>query len=150
MAEIELRGFDEAQRLLNPDLDQAQKAAALAIAQEAQDRIAPYPSAPPRNGNTWYERGYGTRRQNKDGSISGIKTSENLGRSWGIVERGNAVILANKASYSGLVQSQDQQAGVHERTGWKTDEGVVEEMEQDGTIADISEAAISHALGVSQ
>jgi len=72
--------------------------------------------------NTWYERGYGTRRVRKDGSIIGYPTSEELGRSWTtrVEQQGMRGVVGNKVSYGPFVQDEDEQAPFHKARGWRT------------------------------
>ena len=98
---------------------------------DIKDDVAIYPPASEANQprswtsggpNTWYERGYGTRRVRKDGSIVGYQTSEELGRSWTtrVEQGGMRGVVGNKVSYGPFVQDEDEQAPFHKETGWRT------------------------------
>ena len=72
--------------------------------------------------NTWYERGYGTKRIRKDGSIVGYQTSEVLGDHWTkrVEQGGMRGVVGNKVSYGPFVQDEDEQAPFHKEAGWRT------------------------------
>lgn len=75
--------------------------------------------------NTWYVRGFGTRRVRKDGSIGGRQTSQTLGRRWTTRVADTWAKIGNNASYAMYVQDEDMQAAFHKERGWVTvqDEG---------------------------
>ena len=77
----------------------------------------------------WYERGYGSRWMNADGSVGGSRTSETLGRRWAsdVSANGMSATVGNNASYAPLVQGKEQ-AWYHNRTGWRTTVEAVKEM----------------------
>ena len=80
--------------------------------------------------NTWYQRGWGTKRIRKDGGITGYMTSEELGKQWtkGKVRRtsyGYLGTTGNRVTYARWVQDADKQAHFHKARGWKTVQGVV-------------------------
>jgi hypothetical protein len=77
----------------------------------------------------WYERGYGSRWQRKDGTVGGRKTSETLGRKWTTKkrDRGLTWIIGNNVSYGEYVQDRGKQAKFHKRRGWKTIQDVAEQ-----------------------
>ena len=155
---IKIAGLDELQRKLGADFRPAMRGATRAIAAELQGEIAPYPPTTEANrprsdiatrrALPWYERGYGTRYLLKGGGMGGRKTSETLGRRWGIERRGSiGSVLGNIASYSPYVHSEEKQAKFHGRWGWVTDEDAVKKVERDGTIKRIVSDAVMHALG---
>lgn len=93
----------------------------------------------PRPGQSFYERGYGTRYASLAGNISpGSKTSEDLKKRWGIERRrsGFTVVIGNNASYAPFVHSEEKQAYFHGNRGWKTDKTVLEQ-EKDGVLRDL-------------
>jgi len=152
-ATVRLVGLDDLQKKLGADFKPAMRGATKAIAAEIQGKIAPYPPATSANrpagpGSRWYERGFGSRYQRKDGIRSGRKTSETLGRRWGIQSQGRiGAVLGNLATYSPYVHSAEKQAKIHGKRGWVTDEEAIEKVERAGTIRRIVEDAIMHALG---
>lgn len=131
--EMSIEGLDELFKRLDgiadPNLGQTMLVAG---GEHLRGVIAQYPPATaanqPRPGQTWYERGYGTRWGRKDGSIGGRKSSEALGRGWNVqAESARRVVVANSASYGPLVQSAQHQAPFHAARGWITDEQVIEQ-----------------------
>jgi hypothetical protein len=149
---IEVEGLEPLIRDLSADLSPALTAVTKAIAAEAQDRIAPYPPAteaksPSNPAGRWYERGFGPKWRRKDGSVGGRKTSETLGRRWSIKSAPQQATLTNLASYSNVVHGAEEQASFHATRGWRADEGVADEIVDDGTVARMVEAAIAKKLG---
>lgn len=145
---ITAEGFRELIRQLMIDMAPQLQAAALVIASEIQDRIAPYPPPPPWAGQTtrWYERGYGPRWRRADGSVGGRKTSEMLGRRWDIQEKPLGAELRNLASYSGYVHGARTQSKLMDQLAWKTDAIAIGEVERLGIIEREVEAAIRRTL----
>lgn len=96
------------------------KASALHI----KGKVDQYPAASEANtpGDHWYERGYGSRWQRKDGSFGGKRSSETLGRKWTIAEvnGGLGAIIGNNVSYGPFVQDEDKQASFHGARDWPT------------------------------
>ncbi len=156
-ATVRIVGLDDLQRRLGADFKPAMRGATRAIALEIQGEIAPYPpsteanrprsSLATRRALPWYERGYGTRWHRRDGTVGGRKTSETLGRRWGIKRSGGTgAVLGNIASYSPYVHSHDKRAKFHKRRGWVSDEEAIKDVERAGTIERIVRDAIMHAL----
>jgi hypothetical protein len=56
--------------------------------------------------------------------------------------------LENRASYAGFVHDADDQAWFHHDHGWKTDEGVADQIVNDGIVARMAEQALKKALGL--
>jgi len=152
-ATVKLVGLDSLQRKLGADFKPAMRAASKAIALEIQGEIAPYPPATSANrpkgpGSKWYERGFGTKWMLKDGTVRGKKTSQTLGRRWGIKGKGAiGAVLGNIATYSPYVHSHEEQAKYHGKRGWVTDEKAVERVERRGTVRRIVEDAVMKAMG---
>lgn len=64
--------------------------------------------------------------------------SQKVGQSWGVTKFGNTgAIAGNRATYSHFVQSAAHQTGMHEATGWPTDEQAVEELDRGNRIPKI-------------
>ena len=102
----------------------------------------------------WYERGYGPRWLINDKSrggrrakatakargfsgfgVGGRKTSEELGRNWTVSRYGDTgALLSNKVSYAHWVHSADDQAWMHKRTGWQTDQQAIDRLNVSGDI----------------
>jgi hypothetical protein len=145
---VRIEGDAPLARALAQDLDGTLRAIAQAVAAEAQDRIAPYPQAPSYAGRRrWYQRGYGWKWRRKDGTVDGRQTSEMMGRRWVVQPWGSrGVMLRNLASYSGQVQSAEGQPPIFRSIGWKTDQGVVDEMERDGTAERLAAQALRGAI----
>lgn len=69
--------------------------------------------------------------------------SERLGSRWTVRSGTNRVIVANNASYAGLVQG-DEQTHYHKETGWRTGRDVVTR-DRDEIVKEISDA---YAIGI--
>lgn len=147
---------DNAQRALAAmvgRIAQAVPATTAAVANEVHRRISSYPPAteanrPPAEGSQrrgWYQRGYGPRwRRGK--RVGGRRSSEMLGRKWLFQRRGTAIVLSNAASYAQYVHGAKDQPEFHARRGWRTDEDVRTQMENDGTIRRIATLYLRKAL----
>jgi hypothetical protein len=104
--------------------------AAMAWAKQTKRILVEYP--PENVGNRpnlgrWYQRGYGPRWKRKDGSIGGMKTSQMLSRKWALVQETWGALVGSPVTYAHWVHSSKEQAAVHKRHGWKTDERAVTE-----------------------
>lgn len=90
-----------------------------------------YPPSPDKNkspGNTWYDRGYGSRWMRADGSIGGRQTSEDLGQSWtSKVTSPTSGVVSNDTSYGPWVQDPQKQSSRMNAIGWKTTDDIIEE-----------------------
>lgn len=152
MSSIELHGDQIIAQQLRRNLAPAISAGSVAIAKEAEGRIAAYPTQPkPKHPNRYYQRGYGMRYRRADGSLVGKKTSESLGKRWSVRRRGLGAVLANSASYGPYVHrfgpGKPKQTQQHAQTGWRTDESVAREVETDGTAEELLGLAIVKVLG---
>lgn len=149
---IRITGLDNARRLLGTNFNGVLKSATKAIALEVQGTIAPYPPAteansPSNDRGRWYERGYGPRWQRKDGSVAGSKTSQMLGRSWGIRPTGRiGHLVGNRATYAPYVHAKDKQARFHKVRRWVTDEAAVVTVIRSGVVKRIVVQAIIGAM----
>jgi hypothetical protein len=152
---IRITGIDDALALLNPArLNHVVQMASLAVAAEAQDRIAPYPAQSHRKQpftSDKQRRGFFARLRSGEIVVPyrrGGPGSEALGRSWSIRPYGDmGAVLENSASYADLVHGADTQTAYMRGSGWKTDEGVVTAIEQDGTVERIAEQVIAREYG---
>jgi len=79
-------------------------------------------------GGRWYERGYGPRWARKDGSVGGMKTSEDLRHSWAVSANSKRAIVGTNVSYAKAVQSAEHQAPFHAKRGWPTDQEAIDKM----------------------
>lgn len=115
------------------NLERATGVVSQALATEVQKRTAKYPpkSVDRKPGKTYYERGSGPVYVRKSGGVTKRKLSEMLGRKWDIVGGTNRAVLRNMASYSPYVHMKDDQARIHKRTGWKTVETALDEIDID-------------------
>jgi len=149
---IRLEGLDDLQRKLGANFSPLMRAATTGIAADIQKEIAPYPPATLANSPTqkrWYERGYGTKYRRLDGGITGRKTSQALGRSWGIKSSGSiGAELGSRATYSPYVHSDKLQADFHKRRGWKTDKQAVEKVIKRGVVEKHLRAVIRKGMGI--
>jgi hypothetical protein len=150
-ATVRIVGLDKLQKRLGTSFKPAMRGATKAIALEIQGKIAPYPRSTIANSpgqRRWYERGFGPRWRRQDGTVGGRKTSETLGRRWGVEREGSiGAVVGNIASYSPYVHDHDKRARFHKRRGWVSDREAVEKVERAGTIPRIVNDAIMHALG---
>lgn len=118
--------FDPAWAALARELLPAIRAAAVGYLEAFRDELTPYPPASeanrPNARGRWYERGYGPRWR---GGTGGRKTSQALGRSWGVTPTGTGAHLWSRATYSGAVHrdpaspGRPRQAAFHARRGWR-------------------------------
>jgi hypothetical protein len=145
VADIEVEGIEALARALATDLGPT------LVAHEIQDRMADYPPESAANDSgqrRWYERGRGGFYRRKDGSVQQSSSSETLGRRWQARPNSGGATLRNLASYSAYVHDHKRQTGFHAERGWKTDKGVADAVERDGTVEEIATAAIEKALGL--
>jgi len=146
-ATIEITGALELAERLGVDLTPAIQAASLAIAAEAQDRIAPYPAASGRRQaftSMKQRRGFFARLHRGQIQVPYRRSNDVLQR-WKPEAQGLGAVLRNTSPHAPLVHGHDTQAAYHKGT-WKTDEGVAEEIENDGTAERIAEQAITKVL----
>jgi hypothetical protein len=105
-------GRMEVQNALTPPMQRA--------VMRVHGRMADYPPAPP---NSRYIRGFGMMGSRR-------RTSERLGQSWTTTVTRTAARLLGRVgtnvSYAPWVQSQRFQTAAHRRTGWPTDQGVLD------------------------
>ena len=145
---ITIQGLDRLQRKLGTDFKPVLRGATKAIAGAIEGEIAPYPPKTIANSPSqprWYERGYGPRWH---GGTGGRKTSQNLGRSWGIKSKGSiGAVLGSRATYSPYVHSHEKQAKFHGARGWVTDKEAVEKVVNRGDVEKIMRQAVRKALG---
>lgn len=149
---LRIVGLDKVQRMLGVRFEPAMQAATLAIAQEIQTTVKPYPPAtiansPSNPTGQWYERGYGPKWRVKDGAVHGRRSSQTLGRRWGI-KRSGAIghVLGNLATYSGYLHAKKTQARWAGQRGWITDEDAVQTVHRSGAIQRIMGQAIVGAM----
>lgn len=146
--DIDIQGLDDVQAVIKaivPAID----ASLMAIAEEARDRIAPYP-APRRQKQAFktakQRRGFFAKLRKGQITVPYRRTDDALNR-WGQpVKQERSVALRNTSPHARWVHSSKQQASYH-KGNWKTDEGVAEEIMSDGTAAKIIEQALQHAIG---
>jgi len=98
---------------------------------DVKNWIAVYPPESEANmpGRRWYQRGYGQRWYRKDGTMGGMKTSQQLGQSWAykVDQDGMGGVVGNKVTYAPFVQG-PKQALFHKGRGWRTIEQAVVEV----------------------
>jgi len=116
---------------LQKDLVGLPAALTLGLATKLQEVISPYPSYSPQKtpGKTYYQRGFGTIYVKKSGGVTKRKVSEMMGRKWDIIPAKNRATLRNKASYSAFVHSSTNQAKIHSKRGWETEETALEQID---------------------
>ena len=145
---VEIEGLEPLLRKLDnlEDLKKI-KPALKAGAVHVMGAIKPYPPAtiansPSNPTGRWYERGYGTRTA----TGRGYKTSETLGRKWTVAsrDRGFTQVVGNNVSYGPFVQSAEEQAKIHGKRGWKTDQQVIDE--ESDTVLDFVKDEIDRIL----
>ena len=130
-AKIEIEGLDKLLTKLD-GIENLQKIkpALKAGAVHIKGKIAKYPpksiaNSPSNPTGRWYERGFGTRTA----TGGAYPTSETLGRKWTVAsrDRGFTQVVGNNVSYGPFVQSAEDQAKIHGKRGWKTDQQVADE-----------------------
>lgn len=130
---IKIEGIEQ----LSKKLDRLQRPAYLQGVLEVASRdiygkTSQYPpsteaNSPNNSSGRWYERGYGQRWVNPDGSSGGTKTSQTLSKKWSIkVEKAKATI-ANAATYAIYLHSRDKQVAWAKERGWLAIEDVAEQ-----------------------
>lgn len=127
--------------------------AAVKIAEQIKNRLAPYPGPPShplkwasRKQRAWY---FAMRRAAglpDEYTRTSDPMSQKLGQSWAVQERPDGAILGSRADYADRVQSEERQTAMHAATGWTTDVKAVEEVEASGIIGRIIEAEIADLL----
>lgn len=151
MLEVSIELSQSLIRVLSADLERMASDISFAVAAEAQNKIAPYPPASEANNpanRRWYVRGTGGFYRRVDGSIVQTSSSETLGRHWSLHRRQSSTEVRNNARYVRYVHDKNFQAKFHARRGWKTNDGVVEQMQRDGTIERIGKQRVRHYLGL--
>jgi len=144
---VEVTGLDELQKTLGTDLRRAIRAASMAIGEAIRGYLAVYPAQrASANPNHWYERGYGSKWRRKDGSVGARATSEQLGPSWGVETKDDGAVVGTRVSYAPYVQSEEEQTGWHQGTGWITEAQAVQKVEQSGVIQEIVADAVVKEL----
>ena len=157
-AEIQIRGLDEFRaRILGgvPGIKSGVKAATVHVAGKAQiyppETMANQPKIYQRGGNnTWYQRGYGSKRATPSGKVWGKGSSEQLQQQWAKGIRfendGLTGIVGNKVSYAPYVMGErNVQATALKGIGWKSVEDIADE-ERD-TVLNFIKENIDRALG---
>lgn len=131
--EMILLGYEEAMKKLSSESMQGICEQALKrFAEEVKLRAIPYPPEGPWNRpgpypHRWYQRQFGPRWMNKDGSYGGRNTSERMQKSWVTEMRAwNEAVVGNMASYADYVQG-GQQRDFHQEHGWKKVEDIAAE-----------------------
>jgi hypothetical protein len=146
MSNLTVIGLDAALRELSPQrLQTAIGDVLMAVAASTQDLIAPYPPQSHRKqpfktakSRRWFFANL------RAGTIQvpyvrGGLNSQTLGRRWHI-NRVSALqaVLVNDATYADLVHGAETQTAYMRDTGWKTDEGVAQEIQSSGVIERIA------------
>jgi hypothetical protein len=127
------------------------KAAIRAGAENVKGSVNQYPPSSsansPKSRGRWYERGYGIRWYDREGTLQGRRTSETLGRRWTTrsVDGGMGAIVGNNASYGAYVQDEERQARFHGARGWKTIQKVAQE--EGPQVVGYVKRAVDRALG---
>ena len=145
---VKIRGATQLAKRLAGNLNDTLRPAYVAIGELVRGEIAPYPPAPPPSAPSWYERGYGTKYQRKDGRITGRKRSEMLGRRWAVTARGNGALVTNSASYAPFVHDAEKQNRVHAARGWVTDRQAIDRVVRSGAWERMVTTAVYKALNL--
>lgn len=140
-ADIDVEGVEEAAAFIAVKLDEPLRNLCMAIAVEAQDRIAPYPGARRRAQAQYWSakqrRGFFARLRRGQIKVPYRRSGDTLGR-WKPEPRGDGAVLRNTSPHAKWTHNSQTQAAYH--TGnWKTEEGVVTEIERDGTVGRMAE-----------
>jgi hypothetical protein len=146
-SDLEYSGLDAAARLIGQDLRPILQAIILAIALEAQGRIAPYPAARPRKQpflSGKQRRAFFAKLRKGQIKVP-YQRSGQLGQKWIADKAGNPIVVRNTRRGARFVHSERDQSAYH-RGNWKTDKGVAEQVVNDGTAARIAEQALQAAF----
>jgi phage gpG-like protein len=134
--DVQFKGLDElVKKLIDLGDLSAIKSGLKAVASHVRGIASKYPDATEANnpGNAtgrWYQRGYGPKWITRKG-VHGRKTSETLGRRWGVSYSADEMTatLGNNASYAKYVHDADDQASFHAARGWRTVQDVARDEE---------------------
>jgi len=95
----------------------------------------------------WYQRHFGPRWSNMDGSTGGSNTSQMLQKSWRDVVSGPLErTVWSPVDYVPFVQSAELQTSIMRDIGWQTDAQVVDEVMSDPRVQRKINTAIDSAL----
>lgn len=98
------------------------KKALTAGGERVKDQAGKYPRAGKANSDSerrWYERNYGPKWRNADGSVKGRNTSEMLGKKWYVKPDQYSVAVGNPVSYAQYVHGDNKQAKNMGDKGWR-------------------------------
>jgi hypothetical protein len=76
---------------------------------------------------------------------SSYRRTGTLGRTWHVKRQGSNAVVGNPTPYAPYVQSESQQAWMHEGR-WQTDKDVIQDVERSGAIERIARRVISRIL----
>lgn len=152
---LELKGFDELYKKLGQRMDPHVQAMTLAIGEQLRGIIARYPgrSHSPviwasERSRRWY---FANRRE--QGLPMGYtrnsdRWSQRLGPAWAVAKRGSMdAIVGTKATYAGLVQSDEKQTAQHKATGWITDKLAIAQVLRSGVIGRLWQDTVAKMFG---
>lgn len=145
-ADLDIEGIDELIKAIVASLDVPLRAVSMAIAAEAQDRIAPYPnpSGKPQAFKTVRQR-RGFFAKLRSGQITVPYRRRGAGGGvlggWMSEPTTTGARLRNTRPEAAFVHSA-QQARYFQGSGWKTDKGISEGIVSDGTAARMVEQAL--------
>lgn len=129
---IKLEGLKELQKKLGQlEGGKIYQGVLEAAARDVQGKTSRYPpsteaNSPNNSTGHWYERGYGSKWKDKDGSEGGKKTSETLSKKWSVkIEKYRANVM-NTASYAPYIHGRETQVAWARERGWQTLEEVAE------------------------
>jgi len=122
------------------------------VSKQVRIRMAAYPpetgaNQPGPYPTRWYQRHFGPRWGNLDGSTGGSNTSQMLQKSWKDVVSGPLErTVWTPVDYAPFVQSAEMQTSVMRDIGWHTDEQIVDEVMRDPRTQRRTNDAIDKAL----
>jgi len=148
---VHIEGLDELKNII-PAIPKSLTDIVREVSKEIRIRMMAYPPETSANQpgpypSRWYQRHFGPRWSNLDGSLGGMNTSQQLQKSWKDVVSGPLErTVWTDVDYAPFVQSADFQSSVMRNIGWHTDEQVIDEVMSDPTIQGKINAAIDKAL----
>jgi hypothetical protein len=125
--DLDIQGLDDVVRglsKLDGEMRRAVGLIAKGVGYELKNELQVYPPPPPE---------------------STYRRTGTLGRSWHVKRQGSSAIVGNPTPYAPYVQSESQQAWMHEGR-WQTDADAIQEIEQSGAVERIARRVIGRIL----
>lgn len=125
---------EQFQKIVDAILDpEKRRKILIRAAAELKDLAAAYPVEGPwnrepgtRGDGRWYQRKFGPRWRNKNGTTGGRNTSQNLQTSWQIERRGESASVWTAVTYAPFLLDASQRVGWAAGHGWQTTDEIAE------------------------